>query len=97
VYKPCDRLGEDPGLIIDELTLVGTILGMLLMGHLADRSGRKKWYGAELTILIIATLGMVQSSDGITIKGPKRSMDIYSWIAWWRFLLGFGIGAEVSL
>ncbi|KAM0561590.1 hypothetical protein ACHAPJ_002758 [Fusarium lateritium] len=106
VFPPCDRLGEDPGLIIDELTLTGTILGMLLMGHLADRSGRKKWYGAELTILIVATMGMVQASEGFTFaetssttnfEKTKRSMDIYAWIAWWRFLLGFGIGAEYPL
>ncbi|KAF5988997.1 inorganic phosphate transporter PHO84 [Fusarium bulbicola] len=98
VYPPCDRLGQDPGLIIDELTLTGTILGMLLMGHLADRSGRKKWYGAELTILIVATIGMVQASEGYTaIKNTRSSMNIYSWIAWWRFLLGFGIGAEYPL
>ncbi|KAF4967261.1 hypothetical protein FSARC_5173 [Fusarium sarcochroum] len=105
VFPPCDRLGEDPGLVIDELTLTGTILGMLLMGHLADRSGRKKWYGAELTILIVATMGMVQASEGFTfvemtnanIEKTKRSMDIYAWIAWWRFLLGFGIGAEYPL
>ncbi|ENH73441.1 Inorganic phosphate transporter PHO84 [Fusarium oxysporum f. sp. cubense race 1] len=98
VYPPCNRLGQDPGLIIDELTLTGTILGMLLMGHLADRSGRKKWYGAELTILIVATIGMVQASEGYTaVNITRSSMNIYSWIAWWRFLLGFGIGAEYPL
>ncbi|KAF4460585.1 Inorganic phosphate transporter PHO84, partial [Fusarium albosuccineum] len=59
VYPPEGRLGGDPGLVIDELTLTGTILGMLLMGHLADRSGRKKWYGAELAVLLVATMGMV--------------------------------------
>jgi MFS family permease len=99
VYPPNDRLGRDPSLVIDELTLVGTILGMLVMGHLADRSGRKKWYGAELAILIVATMGMVQSSEGLMAEngnGPDRSMSIYSWVSWWRFLLGFGIGAEVS-
>ncbi|KAF5574339.1 inorganic phosphate transporter PHO84 [Fusarium pseudocircinatum] len=76
-YPPGDRLGQDPGLIIDELTLTGTILGMLLMGHLADRSGRKKWYGAELTILIVATIGMVQASEGYTaVKTTRSSMTI---------------------
>ncbi|KAJ4152620.1 hypothetical protein NW754_004417 [Fusarium falciforme] len=100
VYPPNDRLGRDPSLVIDELTLVGTILGMLVMGHLADRSGRKKWYGAELAILIVATMGMVQSSEGLMAEngnGPDRSMSIYSWVSWWRFLLGFGIGAEYPL
>ncbi|KAF5008416.1 hypothetical protein FDECE_5322 [Fusarium decemcellulare] len=77
VYPPEGRLGGDPGLVIDELTLTGTILGMLLMGHLADRSGRKKWYGAELAVLLVATMGMVQSSEGLTenIDGKnERSM-----------------------
>jgi len=34
---------------------------------------------------------MVQNPDGTY----AHSMDIYSWISWWRFMLGFGIGSEV--
>lgn len=79
------------------LTLVGSICGMLIMGHLADRGGRKKLYGLELLILIVSTMGMTQASNGVLSKDNKPSMDIYGWLAWWRIALGFGIGAEVSL
>jgi MFS family permease len=76
---------------------------MLCIGHLADRAGRKRLYGGELAILIFATMGVVQASDGFMIQVPGKqngnynaAMDIYDWISWWRFMLGFGIGAEVS-
>ncbi|CAJ2510232.1 Uu.00g061320.m01.CDS01 [Anthostomella pinea] len=101
LYPPNGRLSPGPGFVIDELTLIGTVLGMVVMGHLADRSGRKTWYGVELLILIIATMGVVQSSEGFMVQESggtyKSSMDIYSWISWWRLILGFGIGAEYPL
>ena len=87
--------------MIDLLTLVGTIIGMLTVGHLADRAGRKRLYGFELCILIIATIGMVQAGEGFMYQlddGIKYegSMNMYAWIAWWRTTLGYGIGAEAS-
>jgi len=99
LYDACASLGDNAGIIIDELTYTGTILGMLIMGHLADRSGRKRLYGLELAVLIIATMGAIQASEGYMVGDPGDSgyhhaMDIYSWICWWRLFLGFGIGAE---
>lgn len=98
VYPPGGSLGGHASLVLDELTLVGTIVGMLFMGHFADRAGRKRLYGVELAIVIVATFGVIQASDGLMVQpstGPSHSMDIYSWLTWWRSLLGFGIGAEV--
>ena len=88
--------------MIDLLTLIGTIVGMLVVGHLADRAGRKRLYGFELSILIIATIGMVQAGEGFIYQVDdgityKHSMNMYAWIAWWRTALGFGIGAEASV
>jgi PHS family inorganic phosphate transporter-like MFS transporter len=86
--------------VLDELTLVATLLGSVILGHASDLFGRKRLYGIELVIIIIATSGLVQSGAGFMYPsrgvplGEHSSMDIYSWIAWWRFLLGFGIGAE---
>ncbi|KAK3324856.1 major facilitator superfamily domain-containing protein [Apodospora peruviana] len=105
VYKPCGRLNHDAGLAIDEVTLVGTAVGMLLGGHLADLWGRKKLYGLELATLIIATFGVVMASEGFMVttsddsnnNPASSSMDFYDWIVWWRFLLGIGIGAEYPL
>ncbi|KAK6086045.1 phosphate transporter [Seiridium cupressi] len=100
-YPPQGRLSGEVDVAINELTYIGSVLGMLIMGHLADRGGRKRWYGVELAILIMATFGVVQASEGFMTRSDDadktRSMDIYSWIIWWRFLLGFGIGAEYPL
>jgi len=62
VYPPCGRLGDDAGLVIDEVTLAGTAAGMFLAGHLADLWGRKKLYGLELAILLVATAGVMQTA-----------------------------------
>ena len=93
VYPPCGRLSSNAGLVVDELTLIGAALGMLFAGHL-------KLYGFELAILIIATLGVTQSSEGFRIRHAdgttEDTMDIYSWLSWWRFAMGCAIGAEAS-
>ncbi|KAK3347245.1 hypothetical protein B0T25DRAFT_614222 [Lasiosphaeria hispida] len=97
VSPACGRLGSEPGQVIGLLTLLGPISGMLAMGHLADRAGRKRLYGLELAILIVATMGVVQASEGFTYQAAdgsfQRSMDMYAWLAWGRTALGFGIGA----
>jgi PHS family inorganic phosphate transporter-like MFS transporter len=99
-YPPCGRLNANAGGAIDLLTLLGTIVGMLVVGHLADLYGRKKLYGLELVILIAATFGVVMSSEGYLVFNEdgtyRHSMDFYGWLAVWRFVLGIGIGAEVS-
>jgi PHS family inorganic phosphate transporter-like MFS transporter len=73
---------------------------MLIVGHAADLFGRKRLYGWELVIIIVATMGLVQAGEGYMYEDNERvsqhSMDIYAWIAWWRSLLGFGIGAGES-
>ncbi|KAK4183282.1 major facilitator superfamily domain-containing protein [Podospora australis] len=101
VYPPCDRLSSNAGMVIDELMLIGAAIGMLVAGNLADLKGRKKLYGFELAALIIATLGVTQASEGFRSRGTdgklEYTMDIYSWLAWWRFVLGCAIGAEHPL
>src|ERR1700722_18903953 len=100
IYPPCGRLNSNAGNVIDEVTLIGTALGMLLGGHLADLWGRKRLYGLELSILIVANFGVIMSSEGYMIQngdGSYRStMDVYGWITACRFILGIGIGAEAS-
>jgi MFS transporter, PHS family, inorganic phosphate transporter len=82
------------------VTLTGSIVGQLLFAILADKYGRQKLYGVELIIVILATLGLAQSSYGIpaTIDGVAHtSMNVLSWIQFWRFAMGVGIGAEYPL
>jgi PHS family inorganic phosphate transporter-like MFS transporter len=97
VYAPCNRLSGNISEVIDLVTFVGAVIGMISIGLLADRAGRKKLYGLELAILIVGTMGVVQASEGFVAHNQdgstKPSMDIYDWISFWRFMLGFGIGA----
>ncbi|TGJ79901.1 hypothetical protein E0Z10_g8858 [Xylaria hypoxylon] len=94
VYPDPDCSPGWPGssLIINLTTLVGTIVGAIVFGFLADRHGRKSVYGLELAIVIVATIGITTASTGVS-----NSMNVYGWILFWRTLLGIGLGAEYPL
>ncbi len=77
---------------INIATLAGTLLGQVAFGYMGDRNGRKKMYGIELVLLIGSTLGVVMSS-----RGYNGSMSIYSWLIWWRVMVGIGVGADYPL
>jgi MFS transporter, PHS family, inorganic phosphate transporter len=91
IYWPNITDGR-PEFIINCITLTGSLVGQLLFGWLADKLGRRKLYGLELVIVIFGTLGMAQASTGM-----YNNMDILGWIAFYRFILGVGIGAEYPL
>ncbi|KAJ5175440.1 major facilitator superfamily domain-containing protein [Penicillium canariense] len=91
LYWP-DRADRLPELYINVATLAGSVVGQLLFGWLTDRLGRRKLYGLELVLVIFATLGMSQASNGM-----YNNMNILSWIIFYRFFLGMGIGAEYPL
>lgn len=91
LYWP-ERKDGGPELYINVVTLAGSVVGQILFGWLADKIGRRKLYGLELVLVIFATLGMAQASSGL-----YNNMDILSWIMFYRFFLGMGIGAEYPL
>ncbi|KAK7737894.1 hypothetical protein SLS53_006272 [Cytospora paraplurivora] len=101
VYPPGSQLGSHVSEVLDLTTLSSTLVGMVFFGHFADRGGRKRLYGWELIIVILATLGLVLSSQGyrgVDEDGnSKSSMDFYASIIFFRCVLGFGIGAEYPL
>ncbi|KAE8155036.1 phosphate permease [Aspergillus avenaceus] len=68
----------------------GTVIGQLLFGWLADIVGRKRMYGIELIIIIMATLAQALSSNSpaVTITGI---------LVFWRVLMGIGIGGDYPL
>jgi MFS transporter, PHS family, inorganic phosphate transporter len=72
------------------VTLCGSIVGQLSFGMAADIYGRKKTYGVELLLLIMGTLGTV------SISGTD-SMSVVSFLIFWRFITGIGIGAGYPL
>ncbi|CAI2167822.1 12884_t:CDS:2 [Funneliformis geosporum] len=79
----------DSGLKIS--AAVGTIFGQLIFGWMADRFGRKKMYGVELIIIILATIGSAASPP---IQSP---IDLFTIIMTWRVILGLGIGGDYPL
>ncbi|KAI1454121.1 MFS general substrate transporter [Annulohypoxylon moriforme] len=92
VYPECTHWWSTNSLVINLTTLTGTMFGMLIFGHLADRYGRKAVYGLELSIVVVATVGMTTASSG-----HLNSMNVYGWIGFWRAMLGIGLGAEYPL
>ncbi|CAG8738552.1 5602_t:CDS:2 [Dentiscutata erythropus] len=65
----------------------GTLIGQLAFGWSADRYGRKKVYGWELAIMIMATFGSAMSSNSFAIT-------TWASLIFWRFILGVGIGGD---
>ncbi|KAK3995433.1 putative inorganic phosphate transporter [Cladorrhinum sp. PSN332] len=88
VYFPHDKWC---GLIINFFTLLGSVIGQLLFGYLADRYGRTRLYGIELILVIVSTIGIATTSTGY---GDISFLALFTW---WRFVMGIGIGAEYPL
>lgn len=90
-------------------TLSGCVFGMLLFGWLGDLYGRRKIYGHELLLLIVGTIGVIMSSPGYSAPvisadavaktdwSSYGSMDVISWLTFWRFVSGVGIGGDYPL
>jgi MFS transporter, PHS family, inorganic phosphate transporter len=71
-------------------TSVGTLIGQLFFGWLADIVGRKRMYGYELLIITLATFGQC-------ISGPSPAISITGLLVFWRVTMGLGIGGDYPL
>ena len=78
------------GTAIKAATSGGAILGQIIFGWLADVVGRKKMYGIELIILLIATLGQSLSS-------PSSAVTITGLLIFGRVMMGLGIGGDYPM
>ncbi|KAL4263196.1 MFS transporter superfamily protein [Pleurotus pulmonarius] len=85
-----NQLSLNQELGIKVATPVGTFIGQLVFGWLADILGRKRMYGVELTIMIITTFGQ-------TLAGGGPSLNFFGVLIFWRFLLGVGVGGDYPL
>lgn len=74
------RMPSSQETIIKVSTNVGIIFGQVFFGSLADVVGRKRMYGIELTIAILATIGQAFSS-------ASSSFSITSLLALWRIFV----------
>ncbi|CEQ42616.1 SPOSA6832_04458 [Sporobolomyces salmonicolor] len=88
VHKGALTANQDLGLKI--ATPVGTLMGQLFFGWLADRVGRKRMYGFELMIIIVGTLGQA-------VAGHAPGISIIGVLVMWRFIMGVGIGGDYPL
>jgi len=70
---------------------VGTLIGQVFFGIMADKYGRKKIYGSELAIILIATCCSALSA------GLMTGVSIFTILGIWRVILGFGIGGDYPL
>lgn len=68
-------------------TLLGSMIGQIVFGFLADRYGRRKMYGLELMVTVAASLGFATASTGV-----NGSMSLIGLLIFWRLVMGVGIG-----
>ncbi|CAG8812258.1 27421_t:CDS:2, partial [Racocetra persica] len=68
----------------------GTLVGQLFFGWSADHYGRKKMYGLELSLMIVATVGSSMCADSFAVT-------LWGSLIFWRFVLGLGIGGDYPL
>lgn len=68
----------------------GTVIGQLFFGWLADRIGRKRMYGIELMIIMLATLAQALASN-------SPAVSITGLLIFWRVIMGIGIGGDYPL
>jgi PHS family inorganic phosphate transporter-like MFS transporter len=71
-------------------TSAGTVIGQFGFGALADVVGRKKMYGLELLVIIVATVGQ-------SLSAPGKSVSIIGIVIFWRVMMGIGIGGDYPL
>ncbi|KAJ7052591.1 major facilitator superfamily domain-containing protein [Mycena amicta] len=84
------KLNTNQDLGIKVATPVGTLVGQLLFGWLADVVGRKRMYGVELMIIIVGTFAQA-------LSGGNHAVSIIGVLVVWRFLMGIGIGGDYPL
>ncbi|KAK1729032.1 H+ symporter [Colletotrichum acutatum] len=85
--------GELPGPVNSALkasTSAGIIVGQIVFGWLADVFGRRRMYGVELGIIILATLSAA-------LVSPSQSVSFTGLMIFWRVIMGVGIGGDYPL
>ncbi|THV01491.1 MFS general substrate transporter [Dendrothele bispora CBS 962.96] len=90
VYGNSEQLDDLQNLGVKIATPIGTLIGQLLFGWLADVLGRKKMYGFELMIIIVGTLTQA-------VAGSAHAVGIIGVLVMWRFIMGIGIGGDYPL
>ncbi|KZT07766.1 phosphate transporter [Laetiporus sulphureus 93-53] len=90
VYGKNGALTTNESLGVKVATPMGNIIGQFLFGWLADVVGRKRMYGIELMIIIVATFGQA-------VAGEAHAVNVLGVIIVWRVFMGIGIGGDYPL
>ncbi|CAA7267758.1 unnamed protein product [Cyclocybe aegerita] len=90
VYGKDQALTKHQDLGVKVATPVGTLVGQVVFGWLADIVGRKKMYGVELLIMVVSTFAQA-------LVGNAAAVDIIAVVIVWRFIMGVGIGGDYPL
>lgn len=72
-------------------SLIGTFLGQIIFGYLGDKLGRKRIYGFELLVVIVATTLSAFCFD------LSSHINLFTMLILFRFILGIGIGGDYPL
>ncbi|ESZ99546.1 phosphate:H+ symporter [Sclerotinia borealis F-4128] len=75
---------------IKAATSGGAVIGQVGFGWLADSIGRRKMYGVELAIIILATLAQ-------TLSASSPAISMTGVFIFWRIVMGIGIGGDYPL
>jgi PHS family inorganic phosphate transporter-like MFS transporter len=67
--------------LINSMTLLGAFVGAIVYGRIADKVGRKKIYGLEAAVMVVAALASALSPDVV-------------FLIVCRFVLGLGVGGD---
>ena len=89
-YSPTGALASTSDTALKISTSAGTVCGQVGFGFLADHLGRKRMYGIELILMIVATLGLSLSNGG-------PAVNFIAVMIFWRVLLGMGVGGDYPL
>ncbi|GBE87936.1 Inorganic phosphate transporter PHO84 [Sparassis crispa] len=90
VYGKGQVLNTNQSLGVKVATPIGNLFGQLFFGWMADLVGRKRMYGIELMLIIVATFGQA-------VAGQAHAANIIAVIITWRFVMGVGIGGDYPL
>ncbi|CCD24837.1 uncharacterized protein NDAI_0E00210 [Naumovozyma dairenensis CBS 421] len=71
-------------------TSVGTVIGQIGFGTMADIMGRKKIYGLELILMIVTTILQCMT-------GSSPSINFVAILTFYRIVMGIGIGGDYPL
>jgi len=90
VYWPAGNIPSSTQTLIKVSTSVGTVIGQLGFGFLADYVGRKKIYGTELIVMIAATIAQC-------VIGESKAISFPAILTFFRIIQGIGIGGDYPM